>query len=217
MEDESPKKRNIRPTEKSNLPVITLFVLVLLVLAMLYVGYEYISDGSSNAEELTSTVADIPDEKTDTVSLSEEDALMEEEIVPAVIKPSEKKKEEKKAEPKKEEAKKTEDPKVIAAKVGGREITRTVKSGETFTSLASRYNLTTETLKGLNPTITDLKSGDKLKIRVKAVHTVGPGDILKVVSGKYSVSKEAIMKANGKTKDLASRGEELVIPFPSKR
>lgn len=213
MEDENPKKRNIRPTEKSNLPVITLFVLVLLVLAMLYVGYEYISDGSSNAEELTSTVMDTTEDKTAVESPIEEEASREEDIVKVVPKPTEKKKE----EPKKEEPKKIEDAKAIASKIGGREITRTVKSGETFTSLASRYNLTTETLKGLNPSITDLKSGDKLKIRVKAVHTVGPGDILKVVSGKYNVSKEAIMKANGKTKDLASRGEELVIPFPSKR
>lgn len=213
MEDDSPKKRNIRPTEKSNLPVITLFVLVLLVLAMLYVGYEYISDGSSNSEELTSSVIDTTEDKAATEALAEEDAGTQEEIVKESPKPAAEKKE----EPKKEEPKKTEDPKVIASRVGGKEITRTVKSGETFSSIASRYNLTTETLKGLNPSISELKSGDKLKIRVKAVHTVGPGDILKVVSGKYDVSKEAIMKANGKTKDMASRGEELVIPFPTRR
>jgi len=215
MEDENPKKRNIRPTEKSNLPVITLFVLVLLVLAMLYVGYEYISDDATNSEELTSAAADTPEEKQVTSDLTEEDES-EEAVVNVGEKPKASEKE-KKEETKKEEPKKTEDPKAVASKIGGREITRTVKSGETFSSLASKYNLTTETLKALNPSISELKSGDKLKIRVKAVHTVGPGDILKVVSGKYSVSKEAIMKANGKSKDMASRGEELVIPFPTKR
>ncbi|WP_090341676.1 LysM peptidoglycan-binding domain-containing protein [Dyadobacter koreensis] len=215
MEDENPKKRNIRPTEKSNLPVITLFVLVLLVLAMLYVGYEYISDDATNSEELTSAAADTPEEKPVTSDLTEEDES-EEAVVNVDEKPKASEKE-KKEETKKEEPKKTEDPKAVASKIGGREITRTVKSGETFSSLASKYNLTTETLKALNPSISELKSGDKLKIRVKAVHTVGPGDILKVVSGKYSVSKEAIMKANGKSKDMASRGEELVIPFPTKR
>lgn len=216
MEDESPKKRNIRPTEKSNLPIITLFVLVLLVLAMLYVGYEYVSDDSTNSEELTSTVKEAPEEKT----VTEEPAAEEPESEDPVIKEKPKAtddKEKPKEKEKKEEPKKTEDAKVVASRIGGREITRTVKGGETFSSLASRYNLTTETLKSLNPSITELKSGDKLKIRVKAVHTVGAGDILKVVSGKYDVSKEAIMKANGKTKDLASRGEELVIPFPTKR
>lgn len=216
MEDENPKKRNIRPTEKSNLPVITLFVLVLLVLAMLYVGYEYISDDATNSEELMSAAADTPEEKSVSTDFSEE-AASEEPIVKVNEKPKASETKEKKEETKKEEPKKTEDPKVVASRIGGREITRTVKNGETFTSLAGKYNLTTETLKALNPSISELKAGDKLKIRVKAVHTVGPGDILKVVSGKYSVSKEAIMKANGKTKDLASRGEELVIPFPTRR
>ena len=215
MEDENPKKRNIRPTEKSNLPVITLFVLVLLVLAMLYVGYEYISDDATNSEELTSAAADTSEEKPVTSEMTddeeEEDAVVAVEEKPKVLE------EKMKEETKKEEPKKLEDPKVVAAKIGGREITRTVKSGETFSSLASKYNLTTESLKSLNPSISELKAGDKLKIRVKAVHTVGPGDILKVVSGKYDVSKEAIMKANGKSKDVASRGEELVIPFPTRR
>ena len=219
MEDENPKKRNIRPTEKSNLPVITLFVLVLLVLAMLYVGYEYISDDATNSEELTSAAADTTEEKpvtSDVIEDESEDAVVKVSEKPKTSETKEKEKD-KKEEVKKEEPKKTEDPKVVASKIGGREITRTVKGGETFSSLASKYNLTTETLKALNPSISELKSGDKLKIRVKAVHTVGPGDILKVVSGKYSVSKEAIMKANGKSKDLASRGEELVIPFPTRR
>jgi septal ring-binding cell division protein DamX len=58
MEDDTPKKRNVRPVETSNLPIVTLIVLVLLVFGMLYVGYEYISDSSSNSEELTSNVSD---------------------------------------------------------------------------------------------------------------------------------------------------------------
>jgi LysM repeat protein len=214
MEDENPKKRNIRPTEKSNLPIITLFVLVLLVLAMLYVGYEYVSDDATNSEELTSTVIDTTEDKSLAREAEEES---EEPVFKDKTKQPEEKAKESDKEEKKEESKKTEDPKVVASRVGGKEITRTAKSGETFSSIASRYNLTTETLKSLNPSIKELKSGDKLKIRVKAVHTVGAGDILKVVSGKYGVGKEAIMKANGKTKDLASRGEELVIPFPTKR
>ncbi|MBE9464355.1 LysM peptidoglycan-binding domain-containing protein [Dyadobacter subterraneus] len=219
MEDESPKKRNIRPAEKSNLPIITLFVLVLLVLAMLYVGYEYVSDDSTNSEELTSTIRDTTEDKIVTEEPVAEEAESEDPVIKEKPKTTEKEKEKtpEKEKEKKEEPKKTEDAKVVASRIGGREISRTVKGGETFSSIASRYNLTTETLKSLNPSITELKSGDKIKIRVKAVHTVGPGDILKVVSGKYDVSKEAIMKANGKTKDIASRGEELVIPFPTKR
>jgi LysM repeat protein len=46
---------------------------------------------------------------------------------------------------------------------------------------------------------------------------VGPGDVLRVVASKYGISKDALMKANGKTKDFAERGEKLTIPFPDKK
>lgn len=203
MEDEFPKKRNVRPVEKSNLPIITLSVLVLLVLAMLYVGYEYISDSSSSADELTTVVVEPnPDETTPV----EQSTPEPEESVPA-------KTEEKKSEPEKETVKP-----VSASSLGGTSITHTVKSGETFSSIASRYNLKVETLKGLNPSVSDVKAGTtKLKVQVQATHTVGPGDVLRVVAGKYGVTKEAIMKANGKTKDFSERGEKLIIPFASRK
>ncbi|TDE11359.1 LysM peptidoglycan-binding domain-containing protein [Dyadobacter psychrotolerans] len=204
MEDEFPKKRNLRPVEKSNLPIITLSVLVLLVLAMLYVGYEYISDSSSNAEELTSVVVDTTAEETsvgEPVSESSEEEPAEEDKKPA----SEKKPE-------------TETKTISGASLGGQSITHEVKSGETFSSIASRYNLKVETLKGLNSSVSDVKAGTtKLKVQVQTVHTVGPGDVLRVVATKYGVSKEAIMKANGKTKDFSERGEKLIIPFSSRK
>jgi len=202
MEDEFPKKRNVRPVEKSNLPIITLSVLVLLVLAMLYVGYEYISDSSSNSEELTSVVAEpTPDPN----------AVPEPEEVPQPL--TQEKAKEAKPEPVKEKVKE-----VSASSIGGQQITHSVKSGETFSSIASRYNLKTETVKGLNSSVSDVKAGTtKLKIQVKTVHTVGPGDVLRVVATKYGVTKEAIMKANGKSKDFAERGEKLIIPFPDRK
>jgi len=207
MEDEFPKKRNVRPTEKSNLPIVTLLVLVLLVLAMLYVGYEYISDSSSNSEELTSVVVDSTlDEQSVGEPITDEPAEAL-ETTPA----------EKKAEPAKEPEKETT-PAISASSVGGEQITHTVKSGESFSSIASRYNLKTETLKGLNASSPELKSDvTKLKIQVQAVHTVGPGDVLRVVASKYGVTKEALMKANGRTRDYSERGEKLIIPFPSKK
>jgi LysM repeat protein len=209
MEDELPKKRNIRPTEKSNLPVVTLLVLVLLVLAMLYVGYEYISDGSSNSEELTSVVVTDSTEEDIPEAISDEPAPAEE--VPAVTTDS---KEERPTEVVREPT----TPAISASSIGGQGITHSVQSGETFSSIASRYNLKTETLMGLNSSIPVIKAGiTKLKVQVKAVHTVGPGDVLRVVSGKYGVTKEAIMKANGKTKDFAERGEKLIIPFPDRK
>lgn len=209
MEEGFPKKRNVRPVEKSNLPLITLFVLVLLVLAMLYVGYEYISDSSSNSEELTSTVVDTTslDDSKETETIIEAPLPTENET------PKEKKTEEKKSEPAKKEV-----ASVSAASIGGEQITHEVKSGETFSSIASRYNLKTETLKGLNSSISDVKAGTtRLKVQVKAIHTVGAGDVLRVVAEKYGVTKSALMKANGKTRDFSERGEKLIIPFPEKK
>jgi len=206
MEDEFPKKRNIRPTEKSNLPVVTLLVLVLLVLAMLYVGYEYISDSSSNSEELTSIVVDstLDEESVGEPITDEPEAVLE--STPAPVKETPKK------------AEKEAVTAVSAATVGGQQITHTVKSGESFSSIASRYNLKTETLKGLNTSSPELKSDvTKLKIQVKAIHTVGAGDVLRVVASKYGVTKEAIMKANGKSRDFSERGEKLIIPFPDRK
>lgn len=208
MEDGFPKKRNVRPVEKSNLPIITLLVLVLLVLAMLYVGYEYISDSSSNSEELTATVVD---------TTSMEDPKSEEPAAIAEPTAEEVKEEKKTEEKKKTEPEKKETPVVSASSIGGEQITHEVKSGETFSDIASRYNLKTETLKGLNSTVSEVKSGSKLKVQVKAIHTVGPGDVLRVVAEKYGVSKSALMKANGKTKDFSERGEKLIIPFPEKK
>ncbi|REA62659.1 peptidoglycan-binding protein [Dyadobacter luteus] len=201
MEDEFPKKRNVRPVEKSNLPIITLSVLVLLVLAMLYVGYEYISDSSSNSEELTSVVVD-PNPETELAEPVEEE--------PQPITSTEKTE---RPEPVKEKVKE-----VSASSIGGEQITHSVKSGETFSSIAARYNLKLETLKGLNSSVSDVKAGTtKLKVQVKTIHTVGPGDVLRVVAEKHGVTKDAIMKANGKTKDFAERGEKLIIPFPQKK
>jgi LysM repeat protein len=109
-----------------------------------------------------------------------------------------------------------------AATGKGMTIAHTVRAGETFSSIARRYNLTNQTLKKLNPAIknegTDLKSDvTKLQVRVQTIHTVGPGDILSKVAAKYNVSKELIMAANGKTADRTTRGEALIIPFAEKQ
>ncbi len=115
-------------------------------------------------------------------------------------------------------------PKVAVEKVkikpGGVASKYTVGSGETFYGVANRYNMKINTLKALNPGVSesDIKAGvTKLNVKVMAVHTVGPGDVLRVVAQKYGVSKEAIMRANRKDKDIAQRGEKLIIPFPDKQ
>ena len=286
MEPET-QPSNPRQASTSNLPGITLTVLIALIIALLYIGYEGIADNTKGSEELTNVPLDTTDrqvgvaalepeliapEETDTstapvpVDLSQAPAPPDESVADAPAtnnipttttdkpeaaktdgnskptaekKPDPTPKADKPAAEKPVEKPKAEKPKPVAEKpvekptpvaddepvkpvVTGEGVSTkyTVGAGETFYGIANRYNLKINTLKELNPGVSesDVKSGiTKLNVKVLAVHTVGPGDLLRVVAQKYGVSKEAIMKANKKTKDIATRGEKLIIPFPEKQ
>ncbi|MBC7891523.1 MAG: LysM peptidoglycan-binding domain-containing protein [Sphingobacteriaceae bacterium] len=252
------EERNQRPEEGSKLPVVALAVLVFVIAALLYVGYEYASDTSSSTQELTNVNQDptmttkttddveqpvepapaklekrdiyVPpanvsddDETRNSESEAEEEApkKVAEKPKPA---PSEKAPEPPKPEPvKPEPAPKAEEskPEATAAKVpsGGTTVTLTVDNGQTFYGIASRYNVKWETLKKLNPDVDDskIKVGvTKLRIPVRAIHTVGPGDIMRVVAQKYGISVDQLMAANNKTKNRTDRGEKLIIPYSTK-
>ncbi len=260
--------KNPRPTGTSSLPTITLLVLVGLVAALLYVGYDYFVDNTNGSDELTNVALDTtsqqpiaqndpdmlmaPDEDDNSslptpVDLSqatppadapEANALAEDVAAanrettagkpgpdekPATsVKPiAEKPKAEKPSEkPKPEPAAEKPAVKPVSVPAGGVANTHTVKAGETFYGVANKYNMSISTLKKLNPDVSEkeIKAGvTKLNVKVRAVHTVGAGDVLRVVAEKYGVSKEALMRANGKTKDIATRGEKLVIPYPDKQ
>ncbi|HEV7347055.1 LysM peptidoglycan-binding domain-containing protein [Telluribacter sp.] len=229
MEEESPKKQNVRPTETSNLPLITLVVLVLIVLGLLFVGYEYIADDTSGSEELTNIVPDTTSSVSPLVSNTDPILAEPERIDSSLVKesfPEPEASTEGTPEtapapaPPVETAPAPKPAASRAADIGGTSTSHTVKAGETFFGIANRYNLKPETLQSLNPNVsaTDLKSGvTRLNVRVKAIHTVGPGDVLRVVAGKYGISKELLMQANGKQKDVAQRGEKLIIPFTDKK
>ncbi|GAB3173981.1 LysM peptidoglycan-binding domain-containing protein [Telluribacter humicola] len=228
MEEESPKKRNVRPTESSNLPLITLVVLVLIVLGLLFVGYEYIADDTAGSEELTNIIPDTTSSVSPLIT-NTDPILAEPERIDSslVIDSAPVTTSDEGTVEVPEEVAETPKPAPPAPKpaarpvdVGGTSTTHTVKPGETFFGIASRYNLKPETLRSLNPDVepTEIKSGvTRLNVRVKTIHTVGPGDVLRVVASKYGISKELLMQANGKSKDFAQRGEKLVIPFADKK
>jgi LysM repeat protein len=211
------ENRNPRPIEEtSKIPNITLLVLIAMVIALLFVGWQSMKDDAPQNDELVS-------KRPNSVAISGQDNPV---IIPPPLEETgednvakdvkaktettkEKKTEEKKtAEPKKEE-KKVEIPK-------GESITHTVQAGETFFGIANRYHLSKSTLQALNPDVKPdgIKVGvTKLNVKIRTIHTVGPGDVLRVVAQKYGVSKQAIMDANKKTKDFAERGEKLIIPL----
>ncbi len=269
------QRPNPRPDGNSNLPTITLIVLVGLILALLYVGYESTRDDTGGAEELTKVPTDTsnqqpglvavqpeliaPDAQADSTTAPTPVDLSEatppaDATLPAVDEVADQQGEEganKVKAPVDKAAKRNDDAnatkpasKTTAAKpavadkkpdapatkpttdkpsavaVGGSAYRHTIQAGETFYGVANRYNLKPATLKALNPGVPEnsVKSGvTKLNVRVQAIHTVGPGDVLRVVAAKYGITKEALMRANYKDKDIATRGEKLVIPLPEKQ
>lgn len=236
MQFEDREQRNERPKEASrNLPMAVLLVLVSVICALLYIGWKYMSDDTSTAEDLTTAQ---PDSVANVIKTqpSEEEATTEPaetspDALPDVSMPKvgDKKEDASKTDTKttasktkeekpKDEKKPEEKPKVEIP-TGGETYTYTVGEGETFFGIANRFNVKKETLKAMNPGIEEggIKVGvTKLKVRIKAIHTVGPGDILRVVGKKYEVSVPLIMQANKKTKNFAERGEKLIIPYAKK-
>ena len=240
--DEKPEQRNERPKEASkNLPMAVLLVLVGIICMLLYIGWKYFNDDSATADELTPAPADsvakmkTPKMTEDNLATATNTKTEEsKEGLPPITVPKigDKKatvnkvaaipekvvsKVEKKVETKPVEKPKPEPAKVAVTPKSGETYTHSVGEKETFYGIANRYNISNATLKKLNPDI-DPEKGvkvgvTKLKIPVKAIHTVGPGDVLRVVSLKYHVPVSLIMAANKKTKNYAERGEQLIIPF----
>jgi LysM repeat protein len=194
--------RNLRPEEYSKLPMVALGVLIAVIAALLFIGYEYFSDGP------TADIKRITEEQSAIAQTEEK-----------VNKPTESEAIATAEKPKKEAINEVPTPtttkKVAEIPSGGLTIPHVVAAGETFFGIANRYNLKSDVLKALNPELEAqaLSVGTKLKIKIKAKHTIGPGDILSVVAKKYDTSKEAIMAANKLEKDFAKRGDELLIPF----
>ncbi len=198
------EEKNKRPEEISNIPTITLIVLVLLIVSLLYVGYGYFSDDA---------------QPTKYEAVTKETESSESEISePAVTKTENN--EAKKIEPEKPKVvpEKPKETKKLVAEIpdGGMIIPHLVQDGETFFGIANRYNLKADVLRALNPDVDPqaIKVGStRLKVKIKAKHTVGAGDILSVVATKYDISKKALMDANKLTKDYSKRGDVLIIPL----
>lgn len=200
FEDRNPKPE----TPNSGLPMAVLLVLVGIICLLLYAGWHLMSDDASKVTDLNQepvVVEKMQDSvvvDTDTTMVLESASLPEEQP---------------KTEPKEAVTEKKVETKPV--NITGEKLSHTVKDGETFYGIANKFNISANTLKKLNPSVeaNGIKVGvTKLIVPIQGYHIVGPGDILKVVAKKYDVTVEAIMAANGKTKNFAERGEKLVIP-----
>ena len=112
---------------------------------------------------------------------------------------------------------------VVSEKNAGTLDTYTVKKGDTLYSIANKYGLSVSELKSLNNLTSDILSiGQVLNVSNSGVtttpstpsntYTVKSGDSLYSIARRYKVTVDALKQANGKTSNLLSIGEVLVIP-----
>ncbi len=216
-------KKNLPPAEgSSTLPKAVLVILLSVIVLLLFIGWQYLNDTPSNADEMIPTQPDVvsaqieADDMEDLDQTSSENLAEQTNTLPDISLPSSGVVTDE--QPPKPVVEVEEDkPQPVAATSGSSTTySHKVASGETFFAIATRYNLKVEQLQAVNPTVdpANIKVGvTNITVPVKAVHTVGPGDILRVVAKKYDITVQELMKANGKTKNFAQRGEKLVIPL----
>ncbi len=204
----------LKESSSSNLPLITLFVLLITLVGLVFVGYEHFL-GPENKELA----------KAEKLVLAEDEELMEPPVsiitdststvssVDSLLGKDSVQKAELALEAQKQEAEAQKIPEEKVAEPSGKAYSYAAEKGESLNGVAKRFGLTVDQLKSMNPSITDgFKGGAKVNVKIKAIHTVGPGDVLRVVAEKYKVSKKSIMDANHKSEDVTLRGEQLVSP-----
>lgn len=201
----------MKENNSANLPLITLVVLLVTVVALLFVGYEHFlvpdTNSLTKAETIQLQQEELPVENIEASTVvsdsTESDTMSTEkdETDQAAIDLEKQKKE---AEAEKVPEEKVEEP-------AGKSFAYQAESGETAESIAKSFGISVEQLKAMNPT--GVKGGSKVNVKIKAVHIVGKGDVLRVVAEKYHISKKSLMQANHKKDDVTMRGEELIIPL----
>lgn len=227
------EERNQRPKEGSSLPAITLGVLVIVVVALLYIGYAYFMDEDavtltpqkvetsamteSSSDNLASDVPTPQPVEPEAIDATPSGVVTSSSSESAsAVKDPVKKTEPKKEKPAEEKTTRKEETRSVSSRGGS--VSHKVAGGQTFYSVATKYGLSESQLKAANPDVEPgkVQAGKSLKVPIYATHTVGKGDILRVVAEKYGVSVDALMKANGKTKNYVEKGEKLIIPYPKK-
>ncbi|MDD9155757.1 N-acetylmuramoyl-L-alanine amidase [Aliivibrio sp. S4TY2] len=95
-------------------------------------------------------------------------------------------------------------------------ITHKVRSGEYLGKIASKYKVSTSSIRSLNRLKSDtLFVGQKLKVSIVAPvkkHTVKRGEFLGKIATKYGVSVSSLRKANKLRTDELAIGQVLIIP-----
>ena len=207
------EERNKKPQEENNgLPITVLVVLFSIICLLLYAGWHLMSDDASKVSELEENTV-IVGSNLDSLPKITQHVELDSTTNTIDATPIEK------PVPKEEVAEKEITKKEISTESSSEILSHLVKSGETYLGIGNKFNVSASTMKKLNPTLdpNGLKVGvTKINLPIQGYHTVGPGDILKVVAEKYGISVDLLMSANDKTKNFAKRGERLIIPKKEK-
>jgi LysM repeat protein len=199
----------LKESSSSNLPVITLMILLATLAGLVFVGYEHFL--GPQTDQLVKAEKPLDEDETylgDVATSMVVDSTMD--ISPDTTKASDTTSVDL-AQQKKEAEAEVVPVEPVVAEPAGKSYSYQSTSGETAASIATRFGLTEDQVKAMNPG--GVKSGAKVKVKIQAMHTVGPGDVLRVVAEKYKVSKKSLMEANHKKEDITLRGEQLVIPL----
>ncbi|MDI6833716.1 MAG: LysM peptidoglycan-binding domain-containing protein, partial [Bacteroidales bacterium] len=98
-----------------------------------------------------------------------------------------------------------------------------VKSGETLSSIASKYGVSVDNIKNWNNLSSDkISIGQKLTINptkqtssktdTQQIHVVKSGETLSSIANKYNTTVDAIKKANNLKSTKIYVGQKLKIP-----
>lgn len=198
-----------KESSSSNLPAITLLILLATLAGLVFVGYEHFL--GPQTDQLVKAEKVLEEDETylgDVASTMVVDSSMD--IAPDTTKPADTLSVDL-AQQKKEAEAEVVPAEPPVEEPAGKSHNYQSASGETASSIATRFGLTEDQVKAMNPG--GIKAGSKVKVKIKATHTVGPGDVLRVVAEKYKVSKKSLMEANNKKEDITLRGEQLLIPL----
>lgn len=122
-----------------------------------------------------------------------------------------------KATPAKDSSSQTADPvpvPVVTESGSDMVVAYKIRKGDTMYKIAAKFGNKPADVMSLNG-LTDMSvQADKdIKVKIKAIHTVGGGEGLLSVAEKYAVAAKSIKVANGLTSDVIPAGSKLIIPL----
>jgi len=89
-----------------------------------------------------------------------------------------------------------------------------VRKKDKIEQISERYNISSDTISRINKLINyELTIGQQLYIPVRAIHIVGSGENLFLISSIYKTNVELLMKANELSRFEITSGQTLIIPL----